>query len=302
MDRRGSAHPSSATTPLPRRHFRDGIHLSIVGLGGTVVCGLPQEEASRRVAEAHARGLNYFDCAPSYFDGEAEIKLGNALRGIRPGIFLAEKTLRRDARGARQELEQTLRSFHTDYLDLYQFHAVASDEDVDRILAPGGAAETFLAAKEQGQIRYLGFSAHNTAAALRLMHELDLDSVLFPVDVNSWANGGFGPEILARAASHGLARLALKALAFGKRPLQAAERKYPKCAYQPVDDRELAGLALRFTLNQDVTAALPPGDENIFDLALELATTPLPRLTTGEVERLKTRVSSLEPVFSESTE
>lgn len=308
MDRReflGAAAAVTATAaygsvaPLTRRLYKDSIDLSIIAFGGIVVCGLSQEEASRRVAEAYDRGVNYFDCAPSYFDGEAEIKLGEALRPYRSKVFLAEKTTRRDAKGAREELERTLQRFHTDHVDLYQFHAVSSMEDVDKILAPAGAAETFLAARKEGKVRHLGFSAHNAPAALRLMDALELDSVLFPVNVNAWENGGFGPQILAKAKSKGMARLALKALAFGKWPadMKQSDHKYPKCWYQPIDDREMARLALRFTLNQEITAAVPPGDERIFDLALELASAPLPKLSAAELTGLKTRISSLEPVF-----
>jgi len=308
MDRREFLGAAAAVTstaaygsvaPLPRRLYRNGIDLSIIAFGGIVVCGLAQKEASRRVAEAYDRGVNYFDCAPSYFDGEAEIKLGEALRLYRSKVFLAEKTTRRDAKGAREELERTLQRFHTDHVDLYQFHAVSSMEDVDKILAPAGAAETFLAAKKEGKVRHLGFSAHNAPAALRLMDALELDSVLFPINVNAWENGGFGPQILAKAKSKGMARMALKALAFGKWPadMKESDRKYPKCWYQPIDDREMARLALRFTLNQEVTAAVPPGDEHIFDLALELASAPLPKLSAAELTGLKTRISSLEPVF-----
>jgi aryl-alcohol dehydrogenase-like predicted oxidoreductase len=284
---------------LPRRPYKNGIELSIIAMGGIVVCGLSQERASRRVAEAYDRGLNYFDCAPSYFDGEAESKLGEALKPYRSKVFLAEKTGRRDAKGAREELERTLQRFHTDHVDLYQFHAVSSMDDVDKILARAGAAETFLAAKKEGKVRHLGFSAHNAPAALRLMDALALDSVMFPVNVNAWENGGFGPQILDKAKSKGMARLALKALAFGKWPssIKESDRKYPKCWYQPIDDREMARLALRFTLNQDITAAVPPGDERIFDLALDLASAPLPQLTAVELTGLKTKISSLEPVF-----
>jgi predicted aldo/keto reductase-like oxidoreductase len=308
MDRREFLSAGAALTataalgsaaPLPRRLYRNGIDLSIIAFGGIVVCGLSPEEASRRVSAACDRGVNYFDCAPSYFDGEAEIKLGEALRPYRSKVFLAEKTTCRDSKGARQELERTLQRFHTDHVDLYQFHAVSSMEDVDKILAPGGAAETFLAARKEGKVRHLGFSAHHAPAALRLMDALELDSVLFPVNVNAWENGGFGPQILAKAKSKGMARMALKALAFGKWPadLKESDHKYPKCWYQPIDDREMARLALRFTLNQEITAAVPPGDERIFDLALELASAPLPKLSAAELTGLKTRISSLEPVF-----
>ena len=97
-----------------------------------------------------------------------------------------------------------------------------------------------------------------------------------------------------------MARLALKALAFGQWPadLKPENRKYPKCWYQPIDDRETARLALRFTLNREVTAAVPPGDERLFDVALELASRPLPPLSAVELDELKLRLTALEPVFS----
>jgi aryl-alcohol dehydrogenase-like predicted oxidoreductase len=288
-----------ATNPLPRRPYKNGIDLSIIALGGIVVCGLSQEQAARRVAEAYDRGVNYFDCAPSYFHGEAELKLGEALQPYRNKVFLAEKTTNRDAKGAREELERSLLRFHTDHVDLYQFHAVSSMDDVNKILAPAGAAETFFAARKEGKAIHLGFSAHNAPAALHLMDALELDSILFPVNVNAWENGGFGPQILAKAKSKGMARLALKALAFGKWPanMKESDRKYPKCWYQPIDDPEMARAALRFTFNQEITAAVPPGDERIFDLALELASAPLPELSAAELAALKTKVSALEPVF-----
>jgi predicted aldo/keto reductase-like oxidoreductase len=289
----------AAVPALPRRVYKNGIELSIIGLGGIVVCGMPQQAASRRVAEAIDRGVNYFDCAPTYSDGEAELKLGEALRPHRSKVFLAEKTTRRDAKGAREELERTLARFHTDHVDLYQFHGIASIADVEKILAPGGAAETFFAARKEGKTRFLGFSVHHAPAALRLMDALELDSVLFPVNVNAWENGGFGPQILEKARSKGLARMALKALAMGKWPqgMKAADRTSPKCWYQPIDDRETARLALRFTLNQEITAAIPPGDERVFDLALDLASSPLPKLSGAELAGLKSKVSALEPVF-----
>jgi predicted aldo/keto reductase-like oxidoreductase len=289
----------ASTGTLPRRPYKNGIELSVIALGGIVICSMEQKEADRRVAEAFDRGVNYFECAPTYFDGEAEIKLGAALQPYRAKVFLAEKTTRRDAKGAREELERTLERFHTDHVDLYQFHAVASMEDVDKILAPGGAAETFVKARQEGKVRHLGFSAHNSPAALRLMDALELDSVLFPVNANAWEYGGFGPQIMAKAKQKGMARIALKSLAWGKWPasMKDKDRKYPKCWYQPIDDREFARLALRFTLNHEVTAAVPPGDEHIFDMALQLACEPLPKLTASELALLKTRISALEPVF-----
>jgi predicted aldo/keto reductase-like oxidoreductase len=281
---------------LPRRPYKSGIELSIIGFGGIVVCGQEQAAADREVAQAFDRGVNYFDVAPSYFDGEAEIKLGNALQPYRSRVFLAEKTTQRDAKGARAELERSLERLHTDHFDVYQFHAVGSMKDAEQILGPGGAAETFVKARQEGKVRFLGFSAHHAEAALRLMDALPLDSVLFPVNFNAWERGSFGPQILAKAKEKGMARMALKALALGQWP-KGAKRTSEKCWYQPVDDRETAALALRFTLNQEITAAIPPGDEKIFRMALDLASGSLPALTAAERKTLLARAAEAEPVF-----
>jgi len=66
-------------------------------------------------------------------------------------------------------LERSLDRLKTDHFDLYQFHAVSSLDDVEKILAGGRAAETFLKAREDGKVRFLGASAHNAEAAISLM-------------------------------------------------------------------------------------------------------------------------------------
>lgn len=290
---------AGAANSIPKRPYKDGIQLSIIGFGGIVVTAMPQAEADRRVATAMERGVNYYDVAPSYANGEAERQLGVALKPYRKSVFLAEKTQRQDAQGARQEFEESLRRLHTDYFDLYQFHAVSSMDDAEQILAPGGAAELFLKLKKAGQVRYIGFSAHHAGAALRLLDALPIDSVLFPVSFAAWDKGGFGPQILEKARQKGAARLALKAMALGQWPrdLPREQRKYGKCWYEPIDQRDLARLALRFTLNQDITAAIPPGDERLFDLALDLAAAPLPALNAADLATLRTATARAEPIF-----
>lgn len=282
-------------TELPRRPFRDDVKLSIIGFGGIVVVGLEQKEADRTVAASIDRGVNYFDVAPSYWDGEAETKLGHALKPYRSRIFLAEKTTQRTSAGAQAELETSLRRLGTDHVDLYQFHAVTTMEDVERITAPGGAAEAFLKAKREGKLRYIGFSAHSVEAALALMDRLELDSILFPVNFVCWSRGNFGPQVLARAKEKGVARLALKVMAHSALP-QGAKRSHAKCWYRPVTDRALAGQALRFTLSEDITAAIPPGDEKLYQMALELAAGFRP-LMPAERAALLESAAGLEPIF-----
>ncbi len=281
---------------LARREYKAGVKLSVIGFGGIVVCGMAQAEADRIVAEAFDRGVNYYDVAPSYFDGEAETKLGPALEPFRKRSFLACKTMERDAAGARRELERSLGRLRTDHFDLYQFHAVSSLEDVDRIVAPGGAGEMVLKAREEGKVRFIGASLHSAAAAVALMDRFALDSVLFPVNFVLFQEGNFGPQILEHAKKKGVARLALKTLAHHAWPEGADRSAWPKCWYTPIDAPELAEKSVRFTLSEDVTAAIPPGDAKLFRLALDCAGRFRP-LSPKEREELLAGARGLSPIF-----
>ncbi|MEK6754789.1 MAG: aldo/keto reductase, partial [Bacteroidota bacterium] len=280
---------------IPKRVYKGDIKLSVIGFGGVVVMGGSQQHANDIVAEAFERGINYFDVAPSYGNGEAEQKLGPALRPYRDKVFLGCKTMRRDAEGAKEELERSLQRLYTDYFDLYQFHALTKLEDVEQIFAPKGAAETFLKAREEGKIRFIGFSAHSEEAALAMMDRFAFDSILFPINFVCYANGNFGPRVVQRAKEKGVARLALKMLAHTPWP-KGAERRYPKCWYKPVDEPSLALQSLRFTLSEDITAAVPPGDEGLFRLAMELAPRFTP-LTEEERTQLVASAKDLDPLF-----
>jgi aryl-alcohol dehydrogenase-like predicted oxidoreductase len=274
-------------SPVPKRHYRDDVHLSILGLGGMTLVGMDQSQVDRLVSESIEQGINYFDVSPFYGDGEAELKLGSAIAGRRADLFLACKTMERSAKEADRELTRSLRRLQTDRLDLYQFHAVSGLEEVDQIFAPGGAAEAFIGAREKGKIRFVGFSAHSVEAAMAMLDRFPFDSILFPVNFVNYARGNFGPQVMEKAKFLNVARLAIKSMAHG--PWKRNEkRNYPNCWYRPIDDPELARQALRFTLSEGVTAAIPSGDERLFRLALKL----LPRLTSMTPEEREELLSS----------
>lgn len=256
---------------------------------------LERKEVDTTVARSFEQGVNYFDVAPFYGNGDAEKSMGRALLPYRKRAFLACKTLERSASGATAELNQSLKSLRTDCIDLYQFHAVTDLDEVEKIFAPGGACEAFLLAREKGKIRYIGFSAHTVEAALALLDRFPFDSILFPVNFVCCERGNFGPQVLARARELGVARLAIKAMAHG--PWRKNDtRKYPNCWYRPIEDRELARQALRFTLSEDVTAAIPPGDIRLFRMALDFAC-DLPPLSREEREELLAGAKRLRPLL-----
>jgi aryl-alcohol dehydrogenase-like predicted oxidoreductase len=170
--------PKSPARPIARRPLgKTGEHLSIIGFGGILVMNEEANAADNIVAEAVDRGINYFDVAPSY--GNAQERLGLALKPYRDKSFLACKTDGRLKEDSHTDLENSLRLLQTDHLDLYQFHALTKMTDLDKVLGPGGAIETFEAAKKEGKIRYIGFSVHSVETALAALDRYDFDTVLF---------------------------------------------------------------------------------------------------------------------------
>jgi predicted aldo/keto reductase-like oxidoreductase len=281
---------------LPRRPLgRTGEKLSILGLGGLVVADETQETANQVVREAVAHGINYFDVAPSY--GNAQDRLGPALKPYRNGVFLACKTLKRDKQGAEAELHQSLQKLETDHFDLYQLHALSNSEDVTQSLGPNGALEAFVQAKKEGKIRFVGFSAHSAEAAMLAMKQFGFDTVLFPINFVCFLKGDFGPQVIAAAKEKNMGILALKGLARQPWPDEKQKNNWPKCWYQPILDPEEAGLSLRFTLSQPVTAAVPPGDVRLFKRALELAHRFSP-IRQEEEAKLRQLAAKLNPLFT----
>lgn len=273
---------------------RTGESLSVIGFGGILVTNATGDEAAQRVGTAIDAGINYFDVAPSY--GNAEEMLGPALAPYRDGVFLACKTTKRDADGARGELEQSLRNLKTDRFDLYQLHALSRMEDLDQAFAPGGAMETFAAARDAGRVRFLGFSAHSAEVAVEALSRFPFDSVLFPFNWVTWTVAGFGPQVMEAAKAAGAGRLALKAMARGPIP-DGTPRPWAKCWYAPVEDPDEATLALRWTLSQDVTAAVPPGEWPLFEVALRAAASGPTPLSHTERADLEARARGETPLF-----
>ena len=294
-----AARLSSAKTPsqpIARRALgRTGEHLSIIGFGGIVVMDETPDQASNIVAEAVDRGINYFDIAPSY--GDAQDRLGPALAPYRKNVFLACKTEGRGKEDSRRQLEESLKLLKTDHLDLYQFHALTKMTELDKVLGPGGAMETMEAAKKEGKIRYIGFSVHSAETALAALDRYDFDTILFPLNWVLYTQAGFGPQILEKAQQKQVGILCLKSMAKTVWPVeQKHNHPQPKCWYQPARFPDEAALGLRWTLSHPITAAIPPGDEKYFRLAIDVAENYKP-IEPHEEQALLAGGRGVEPIF-----
>ncbi|MEN6584336.1 MAG: aldo/keto reductase [Armatimonadota bacterium] len=276
-----------------RRFGKTGLDVSIIGFGGIVVMSATQEDANRAVAMAIDRGVNYFDVAPGY--GDAEERLGPALDGLRDGVVLACKTAERTSEAAEESLHRSLKRLRTDHFDIFQFHGVPDCATLDVIFGADGAMKTFIKAREEGLIRNIGITTHTPEVALDAMSRFDFDSILFPINFSYWYNKGVGLQVLEEAARKGMGRAAMKSMALQPWP-EHEEHKWNKCWYMPNDDPELAALALRFTLSQDINVAMPPGHVELFEMALDVAEKFKP-IEQDEIERLKQAAVGLEPIF-----
>ncbi len=279
--------PVEKVAGLPRRTLgRTGQRLSVVGFPGLGLMRGEQKECTAALHSAFERGVNYFDVAPAYDNGECEKKMGVGLQGLdRAKYFLACKSKKRDAEGIRVELERSLDRLKTDHFDLYQLHHLVRPADVKQALGPGGAMETVLKAREQGKVKYIGFSAHTTKAALEAMNGFRFDTVMFPINFVEYYNRDFGREVLALAAEQGAGVLAIKPLSWGTWPKEGTRTR--QWWYRSVEEPADVELAVRFALSQkQVVAGIPPSYFDLLDKIIEASKVFKP-LDDAAVARLK---------------
>ncbi len=213
----------------PMREFgKTGVKLTVVGQGGARLALLRTKEAARaHVRYAYELGLNYFDCAHSYWDGHSEEVYGDVLSDVRKNVFITSKCTKRTRKEAEDELHLSLKNFKSDYIDLWQMHGIQDQNDVDRIFAPGGAIEAFEAAKKAGKCRFFGFTGHHDPNAhLSMLKSYDKwDSILMPLHAADPAYLSFEKITLPVAVELGIGVQAMKvfANAFLLRVLNAEE-------------------------------------------------------------------------------
>ena len=222
-----SPKPMAGGTPM-REFGRTGVKLTVIGQGGARLALLRTKESARaHVRHAYELGLNYFDCAHSYWEGHSEEVYGDVLSDVPKHVFLTTKTGKRTRSEAEQELERSLKSLKTDYLDLWQMHGIQSQEDVDRIFAPAGAIEAFESAKKAGKCRFFGFTGHyDPRVHVAMLNAYDKwDSILMPLHAADPAYVSFEKTALPQAVRSGIGVQAMKVFgnAFLLRVLNAEE-------------------------------------------------------------------------------
>src|SRR5215470_6429142 len=143
---------------------KTGEKVSMMGLGGFHI-GVQKDEAesTKIIRTAIDNGVTFLDNCWDYNDGESEVRMGKALRdGYRQRVFLMTKIDGRTRESATKQLEDSLRRFQTDHIDLLQFHEIIRPEDPEKVFAPGAALDVIVAARKAGKVRYIGFTGHKS--------------------------------------------------------------------------------------------------------------------------------------------
>lgn len=225
-----------------------GHNISILTLGGWGVGFIKQTEANKYIQHALDMGINIIDVAPTY--GRAEKRLGPWIDQYREKLFLAEKTQKRSKEEAWEELQQSLKNLKTDYFNLYQFHAVSTKEDLEKIFSKGGALEAFEEAKESDIINNIGITGHdNMQILIEAINRYDFNTVLCPIYLGAMVApdpiNDFRP-LLEIAQEKKMGVTAIKSIAKSR----WTRKKIYNTWYEPLEDQEWINMAINFTLNQ----------------------------------------------------
>jgi len=203
-----------------RAYGKTGEKFSILSFGAQRVVdsqGCSEEEAIRIMNYALDNGIRYFDTAWVYSAGQSEERVGKVARHRRKEMWIATKVMARDREGARKQLDESLQRLQTDYVDEWRMHDIFSFDELDKIMAPGGAVEAAVQARDEGLVRYISISGHsNPQVQIEALERFPFDTVLCATSVLDHCILSFVEEFLPVANARGVAVAGMKILGLGR--------------------------------------------------------------------------------------
>lgn len=195
---------------------KTGLEVSRIGIGGIPIGRPAEAEAIKVIQRALDLGVNFIDTAWRY--GDSEERIGKAIAGRREWVIIATKTYTKGKGDkakatALEQLEESLKSFNTDYIDLWQFHGIDTFEEYEQVLKPNGAMEAAQEALQAGRIRHIGISGHSLEVALEAVRSGHFETIQFPFN---FVNNDPANELVPLACEHDVGFIAMKPLAGGQ--------------------------------------------------------------------------------------
>jgi hypothetical protein len=132
-------------------------------------------------------------------------------------MWIATKAWERTREGARRQLEESLARLQTDHVDEWRLHNIWDLAELDKCLAPAGALQAMIQARDEGLVRYISLSGHaNPQVQIEALRRFPFDSVLIAVSVLDHFIYSFVEEFLPVANAQGVATIGMKVFALGK--------------------------------------------------------------------------------------
>jgi len=250
-----------------RRLGRTGLMVSIVGFGGIPIIARPRAEAVKVVRRGYELGINYFDTARVYGDGEE--KIGDALKDVRDDVIIATKTHQRTREeAARTGIRHSLRNLQADRIDLVQLHGIDDEKTLEKAISSDGSLSALKEARSKGVIDFIGITGHNPYVLSNAIKTGEFDTVLVTLNaLDRKATENLIP--LAKEMDVGV--VIMKALGGCGGPLQFPQREarfqgkpeldWPNASefinWFGSDGIERAKRSLRFVLAQDIDTVIP---------------------------------------------
>jgi aryl-alcohol dehydrogenase-like predicted oxidoreductase len=205
---------------MEQRPFgKTGEKFSILSFGAQRIVdehGCPEKEALKMLNHALENGIKYFDTAWIYSLGQSEERVGKVAKLRRKEMWIATKVWSREAKEAREQLEESLRRLQTDYVDEWRMHNVWSLGELDKLTGPGGALEAAAKAQREGLVRYISISGHtNPQVQVEALRRFPFDSVLCALSVLDHFIFSFAEELLPVASAKGVAIIGMKVMGLG---------------------------------------------------------------------------------------
>lgn len=237
---------------------KTGLKISALGFGGIPIQRIDAQGTKDLMRQVRQSGINYIDSARGYTVSEEY--LGEAIEGMRDQFVLATKSMARDKEGMARDIETSLKNFRTDYIDLYQFHN-PSAANLEQILAPGGAMEAMLEAKEAGKIGHIGITLHDLKV-FELALECDwVETIMFPYNIVETQ----AEALIARCAEKNIGFVCMKPLAGGA--IEDATLAMRFVAANPNVSVVIPGMADPKELEQNVAAVNDSSPLKVEELA-----------------------------------
>ena len=186
----------------------------IMGLGSRFLA-VDEDKGLEILETGLNKGLYHWDTAASYGGGDvwSEERVGKILKNVRDRVFLSSKVGDRNADDAKRTLETSLKRLQTDYIDLYQVHSVANEEEVRRFGDKDGVLPVLKKYQEEGVIKHIGFTGHTSAAAMKLAAEMyDFDTMLIALNHQHKGKQPFEEQPVPFAAQKGMGVLGMKVI------------------------------------------------------------------------------------------